>query len=503
MTHQRPAAVIVLAAGEGTRMKSATPKVMHAIGGRTLLGHVVATARDLDPERLCVVVRHQGESVAAHAQELDGAVEIAWQDEVKGTGRAAWCALQALEASGELDGPVLVLAGDVPLLDAGTLTQLLEAHAADGNAVTALTTRVDDPTGYGRIVREEGTGLLARIVEERDASEAERALTEINTSVYAFDAGVLRDGLARLTDPQSQATANAQGEVYLTDVVAIAREHRAVRAVETDDAISVEGVNDRVQLAAMGAELNRRILESAMREGVTIVDPATTWIDVTVSLESDVTLLPGVQLHGVTHAESGAVIGPDTTLTDVRVGRGAHVVRSHALGAVLEAGVSVGPFAHLRPGTVVGPGAKVGGFVETKNAVIGAGSKVPHLSYVGDATIGEGTNIGAGVIVANYDGETKSHTEVGSHAFVGSDSVLVAPLTVADGAFVAAGSVVTRDVGPGDLAVARGQQRSIPGWVQRRRPGSASAQAAHAARTQELGDPSGPTDGDTTTEPHA
>ncbi|PFG20478.1 bifunctional UDP-N-acetylglucosamine diphosphorylase/glucosamine-1-phosphate N-acetyltransferase GlmU [Serinibacter salmoneus] len=503
MTQQRPAAVIVLAAGEGTRMKSATPKVMHAIGGRTLLGHVVATARELDPQRLCVVVRHQGEAVAAHAQEVDGAVEIAWQDEVKGTGRAAWCAMQALESSGVLEGPVLVLAGDVPLLDSATLGQLLEAHAAGGNAVTALTTRVEDPTGYGRIVREEGTGLLARIVEERDASQAERAITEINTSVYAFDADVLRDGLARLTDPTSGATANAQGEVYLTDVVAIARETRPVRAVETDDAISVEGVNDRVQLAALGAELNRRTLESAMREGVTVVDPGSTWIDVTVTLEADVTLLPGVQLHGVTHAEGGAVIGPDSTLTDVRVGADAHVVRSHAIGAVLEAGVSVGPFAHLRPGTVVGPGAKVGGFVETKNAVIGAGTKVPHLSYVGDVTIGESTNIGAGVIVANYDGETKNHTEIGSHAFVGSDSVLVAPLTVADGAFVAAGSVVTRDVGPGDLAVARGQQRSIPGWVQRRRPQSASARAARDAAATAQAPPAQPAETDPTTEPQA
>ncbi|PWD51976.1 bifunctional UDP-N-acetylglucosamine diphosphorylase/glucosamine-1-phosphate N-acetyltransferase GlmU [Serinibacter arcticus] len=483
MSHPSPAAVIVLAAGEGTRMRSATPKVLHAIGGRSLLGHVLTSARDLEPQRLAVVVRHEREAVAAHALELDPAATIADQDDVKGTGRAAWCALAALDAQAEVDGAVVVLAGDVPLLDAGTLGEMLAAHAADGNAVTVLTTRVPDPTGYGRIVRD-ADGSVLRIVEDRDADETERAIDEINTSVYAFDAAVLRAALTTLQDPASGATSNAQGEVYLTDVLALARATGPVRAIETDDPIIVEGVNDRVQLATLGAELNRRMVTAWMREGVTVVDPASTWVDVTVELARDVTLLPGVQLHGATTIGEGTTVGPDTTLRDSSVGAGASVVRSHVLGARIADGATVGPFAHLREGTDLGAGGKIGGFVETKNAVVGAGTKIPHLSYVGDAEIGAGANIGAGVILANYDGTTKSRTTIGDGAFVGSDSVLVAPLTIGAGAFVAAGSTVTRDVPAGDLAVERGQQKNLPDWVIRRRPGSRSARAATAARDQ-------------------
>lgn len=480
VTTARPAAVVVLAAGEGTRMRSTTPKVLHAIGGRTLLGHVLATARDLDPERLAVVVRHDRDRVAAHALELDPGVVVADQDEVKGTGRAAWCALAALDDASRVEGPVLVLAGDVPLLDSGTLGELLGAHVADGNAVTVLTTRVADPAGYGRIVRD-GEGHVERIVEHRDASPGERAIDEINTSVYAFDAAVLRQGLEHLQDPDFAATSNAQGEVYLTDVVALARTHGPVRALETDDPWLVEGVNDRVQLASLGAELNRRVLEDAMRAGVTVVDPATTWVDVTVELAQDVTLLPGVQLHGATRIAAGATVGPDTTLTDTEVGEGAEVVRSHTFAARIGASAHVGPFTYLRPGADLAADAHVGGFVEVKNSTVGEGAKVPHLSYVGDAEVGAGSNLGAGVIVANYDGVSKNRTRVGAHAFVGSNSVLVAPLDVADGAFVAAGSTITRDVQPGALAVERAQQKSVPGWVARRLPGTRWAAAAEAA----------------------
>ncbi|TGO04198.1 N-acetylglucosamine-1-phosphate uridyltransferase [Serinibacter arcticus] len=480
MTHPSPAAVIVLAAGEGTRMRSSTPKVLHAIGGRSLLGHVLTSARGLEPQRLAVVVRHEREAVAAHALALDPAVVVADQDEIKGTGRAAWCALAALDAQEPVEGAVVVLAGDVPLLDAGTLGEMLAAHAGDGNAVTVLTTRVPDPGGYGRIVRD-ADGSVLRIVEDRDASEDERAIDEINTSVYAFDAAVLRDALEQLQDPTSGATSNAQGEVYLTDVLAIARARGPVRAIETDDPIIVEGVNDRVQLATLGAELNRRTVTAWMREGVTVVDPASTWIDVTVELARDVTVLPGVQLLGTTTVATGATVGPDSTLDGASVGVGASVVRSHVLGATIGDRATVGPFSYLRPGTELGERGKIGGFVETKNARIGAGAKVPHLSYVGDAEIGEGANVGAGVIVANYDGVTKSRTRIGEAAFVGSDSVLVAPVEIGAGAFVAAGSTVTRDVAPGDLAVERGQLRTVSGWVVRRRPGSRSAVAAETA----------------------
>ena len=491
-----PAAVIVLAAGEGTRMKSSTPKMLHTVAGRSLLGHVLVAARSLDPELLAVVVRHERDRVAEHALAVDADAVVVDQDEVPGTGRAVQCALVALDAKahalaasrgvpdGEegrglgdgLEGPVVVTAGDTPLLDGGTLAQLLAVLVADGNAVTLLTTELADATGYGRVVRD-GSGDVARIVEHKDASADELAIREINASIYVFDAAVLRRGLAGLDRE------NAQGEVYLTDVVAAARaEGGAVRALLSDDPTVVEGVNDRVQLATLRAELNRRILEDWMREGVTVVDPATTWVDVDVELARDVTLLPGTQLHGATVVAEGATIGPDTTLTDTEVGAGATVTRTHGSLAVLGAGSSVGPFAYLRPGTVLGAKGKIGTFVETKNAEIGEGSKIPHLSYVGDATIGDHTNVGAASVTVNYDGVHKHRTVIGSHARTGADNMFVAPVTVGDGAYTAAGSVIRRDVPAGALGVSGGQQRNIEGWVERRRPGTAAAEAAAAAR---------------------
>ncbi|HIZ35375.1 MAG TPA: bifunctional UDP-N-acetylglucosamine diphosphorylase/glucosamine-1-phosphate N-acetyltransferase GlmU, partial [Candidatus Ruania gallistercoris] len=382
-----PAAVIVLAAGQGTRMRSATPKVLHRIGGRSLLGHVLATARDLSPERIAVVVRHEREQVAAHVRELDPDAVIADQDEVPGTGRAVECGLAALDEAGTgLDGPVVILAGDVPLLDAGTLTALLEAHQTDGNAVTVLTTNLTDPSGYGRVVRG-ADGQVTKIVEQKDATADELEISEINSSVYVMQAGVLRSALGRLDRD------NAQGEVYLTDVIALARaDGGAVRAVATDDPVLVEGVNDRVQLATLGAELNRRVVTAWMESGVTVVDPATTWIDVQVQLEQDVTLLPGTQLHGGSRVATGAVIGPDSTLTDVVIGAGATVTRTHGSQAQIDDDATVGPFTFLRPGAHLGRRGKLGAFVEVKNSEIGAGSKVPHLSYIGDATIGEESN---------------------------------------------------------------------------------------------------------------
>ena len=470
MSPYRPGAVVVLAAGEGTRMRSATPKVLHRIGGRSLLGHALAAARTLDPEHLVVVVRHERDRVAEHVGQVDPAAVIADQDDVKGTGRAVRCGLEALPEAPA--GTVVVTYGDVPLLSGALLAELVEAHEVAGAAVTVLTASVADPTGYGRVLRDADGGVLG-IVEHRDATPEQRRIAEINSGIYAFDAKVLLDALPRLQ------AGNAQGELYLTDVLAIARaEGLPVAAFGTDDAWQVEGVNDRVQLATLGAELNRRTVEAWMRAGVTVVDPATTWVDAQVQLEPDVTLLPGTQLHGACRVAAGATVGPDSTLTDVVVGPGASVVRTHGSGAVIGARASVGPFSYLRPGTVLGDAGKIGAFVETKNVRIGEGSKVPHLSYVGDATIGTGTNVGAATVFVNYDGQSKHHTTVGDHVRIGSDTMLVAPISVGDGAYTAAGSVITQDVPAGAMAVARGKQRNVEGWVARRRAGSPAADAA-------------------------
>ncbi|HET9656686.1 MAG TPA: bifunctional UDP-N-acetylglucosamine diphosphorylase/glucosamine-1-phosphate N-acetyltransferase GlmU [Kineosporiaceae bacterium] len=476
MSTHHPAAVIVLAAGEGTRMKSATPKVLHAIGGRSLLGHALAAARSLDPDSLVVVIRHERDAVAAHVAEVDPKALIADQDEIKGTGRAVECGLAMLAP--ELSGTVVVTYGDVPLLTPQTLDALVAAHVETGSAVTVLTAEVPDPTGYGRVLRGED-GEIVGIVEHKDATPQQRAIREMNSGIYAFDATFLAEALGRV------GTDNAQGEKYLTEVLRLAVEAGlAVTSVGTEDLWEVEGVNDRVQLAALGRELNRRVLDAWMRAGVTVIDPATTWVDVQVRLAPDVTLLPGVQLHGQTQVDPGATVGPDTTLTDCLVEGGASVVRSHGSGARIRPGATVGPFSFLRPGTDLGARGKIGAFVETKNAVIGTGSKVPHLSYVGDATIGSGANIGAATVFVNYDGVHKHHTTVGDQVRIGSDTMLVAPVTIGDGAYTAAGSVITEDVPPGAMAVARGRQRNVEGWVQRRRAGSPAAAAADSALAQ-------------------
>ncbi|MFF8901916.1 bifunctional UDP-N-acetylglucosamine diphosphorylase/glucosamine-1-phosphate N-acetyltransferase GlmU [Streptomyces lydicus] len=484
MSANRPAAVVVLAAGEGTRMKSATPKVLHALCGRSLVGHVVAASRELDPENLVVVVGHAREQVQAHLAEVDPAVRTAVQHEQKGTGHAVRTALEQLSDSGVvLDGTVIVVCGDTPLLTGETLRRLGETHAADGNAVTVLSAEVPDATGYGRIVREAGTGAVTAIVEHKDATDTQRAIREINSGVFAFDARLLVDALGKVR------TDNSQGEEYLTDVLGIVREagHRVGAAVAADHR-EILGINNRVQLAEARRLLNQRLLERAMLAGVTVVDPASTFVDVSVTFEQDATVHPGTQLLGSTHVATGAEVGPQARLTDTSVAEGAVVSFTVAEGARIGAGANVGPFAYLRPGTDLGPKSKAGAYVEMKNASIGEGTKVPHLSYVGDATIGEFTNIGAASVFVNYDGEAKHHTTVGSHCRTGSDNMFVAPVTVGDGAYTAAGSVITKDVPPGSLAVARGQQRNIEGWVARKRPGSAAAQAAAAARQEAEGE---------------
>ena len=468
--------VVVLAAGEGTRMRSSTPKVLHRIGGRSLLGHALAAARGLQPQHLVVVVRHERDRVAAHVADVAPDALVADQDETKGTGRAVQCGLSVLP---ELSGTVVVTYGDVPLLATETLTELVDAHERGGRAVTILTAVVDDPTGYGRVLRD-GTGAVTAIVEQKDADADQRAVREINSGIYAFDAAVLRSALGRVS------TDNAQGEMYLTDVLAIARaDGGAVAAHVLADVWQSEGVNDRVQLAALGAELNRRVVERWMRAGVTVVDPATTWVDVDVTLEPDATVLPGTQLLGRTRVGADATVGPDSTLTDVVVGEGATVVRTHGSDAEIGPGATVGPFAYLRPGTRLGRAGKIGTFVETKNADIGAGSKVPHLSYVGDATIGEHSNIGASSVFVNYDGVTKSRTTIGSHCRTGSDTMFVAPVTVGDGAYSGAGTVVRKDVPPGALAISVAPQRNLEGWTLTHRAGTPAAQAAERALSQQ------------------
>lgn len=468
------AAVIVLAAGQGTRMKSARPKVLHELAGRPLIWHALSSAAALRPATLVAVLGHGRDEVGsflATASDLP-AVATAVQDEQKGTGHACAC---ALEVTGPLSGTVIVTYGDVPLLQTGTLRRLAETHATSGNAVTVLTATAPDPTGYGRIIRDDAGGLLA-IVEQKDADETQRAVTEINSGVYAFDGEVLSDALGRLSD------ANAAGERYLTDVVGIAKgDGRRVGSVLADDAVETEGVNDRIQLAELARVLNARLVRRAQLAGVTVHDPATTWIHADVVIGQDTEILPGTQLTAGTTIGAGCSVGPDTTLSACTVGDGASVVRSHADGATIGPRATVGPFSYLRPGAVLEAGAKAGAFVEIKKSVVGPGSKVPHLSYIGDTTIGAGVNIGAGTITANYDGDHKYPTVIGDQVFVGSDSTLVAPVTLHDGAYVAAGSTVTDDLGPGDLGVARGRQHVAAGWVLRKRAGTSAAAAAQAA----------------------
>lgn len=463
------AAALILAAGAGTRMKSARPKVLHEVCGRSMISHAVSAAAAINPEHLVVVVGHDRDTVTEHLGTLPNAVTTAIQEQQLGTGHAVASGLAAL---GDLDGEVVVTFGDVPMLEGSTLEQLVETHRAHSNAVTVLTATVDDPTGYGRILRD-GDGQLIGSVEDRDCSAQQRAITEINSGIYVFQAQTLREGLDSLT------TDNAQAEQYLPDVIAFALRHsQRVGAFMTDDSWQTQGVNDRVQLSQIASEMNRRICHRWMREGVTIVDPHSTWIDLDVSLGRDVVLMPGTILQGATTVHDDVTIGPDTTLHDVEVQRGAEVVRSHVSFAIIGQDAVVGPYSYVRPGTQLGSGSKIGAFVETKKALIGANSKVPHLSYVGDASIDDGVNIGAGTIFANYDGVRKSHTHVGTGSFVGSNSVLVAPVDIAPGSFVAAGSCITEDVHAGELAVGRGRQSNIPGWVTKRRPGSPAEAAA-------------------------
>ncbi|MEU1842138.1 bifunctional UDP-N-acetylglucosamine diphosphorylase/glucosamine-1-phosphate N-acetyltransferase GlmU [Micromonospora sediminicola] len=465
--------VVVLAAGEGKRMKSSLPKVLHPLLGRTLLGHVLAAAGPLGADRTVVVVGHGADQVREHLTQVAPAATPVLQERQLGTGHAVRIALDAVP---DATGTVVVINGDVPLLRPATVEALVEAHEGAGAAATVLAAEVPDPTGLGRIVRDT-QGQLEQIVEERDATPQQRALREINAGIYAFDVARLREALGKLS------TDNDQGEEYLTDVFALLRDAGEPVAVHcAADHVETLGCNDRVELAGLRRLLRDRVNEAWMRTGVSILDPHTTWIDVTVTVEKDAVIDQNTQLQGTTVVGAGALVGPDTTLVDTVVGEEASVVRSHAVGAEVGPQASVGPYAYLRPESRLARKAKVGTFVETKKASIGEGSKVPHLSYVGDATIGEHSNIGAATVFVNYDGVRKHHTTIGSHARTGADNMFVAPVRVGDGAYTAAGSVIIADVPPGAMAVARGQQRNVEGWVVRKRSGTAAAEAAQRAR---------------------
>jgi bifunctional UDP-N-acetylglucosamine pyrophosphorylase / glucosamine-1-phosphate N-acetyltransferase len=448
---QRPVtAAVVLAAGRGTRFRSATSKVLHPAAGRSLLGHVLAAVAGLDIDHVLVVVGAGADDVEAEVTRWRARVPVpittVVQPEQRGTGDALDVALAALPAD---VARVVVLPGDTPLLTGATLARLLAV--GPDVPIACLTTVMRDASGYGRIVRDDGGAMIA-IVEDRDCSPAQRALDEVNAGMYVFDRHEVAPLVAALGDD------NAQGERYLTDVVAqlAARPGGAVTVLA--DEHEVAGVNDRVQLADAAAQLRRRHLEALMRAGVSVIDPAHTYVDVDVSVGEDTVLLPGTILEGATRVGAAAVIGPSSHLSDCVVGDRSVVHSTRADGAHIGDEVEVGPFAHLRPGTVLGRGARVGAFVQVKNSDIGAGAKVPHLAYVGDADVGEGANLACGTVTVNFDGRTKHRTTVEDGAFVGCGSMLVAPVTVGEGAYVAAGSTITEDVPAGALAIARARQ---------------------------------------------
>jgi bifunctional UDP-N-acetylglucosamine pyrophosphorylase/glucosamine-1-phosphate N-acetyltransferase len=477
----RPFTAVVLAAGEGTRMRSDTTKVLHDLCGRPMVLHVVETLSMLPLERIVVVVGHDAERVTKTLQEQvqsDVSIEFVEQREPRGTGDAVAAALTAFD-DGDVEDDLMVLPVDQVLLRPETLADFASAHRETDAAATLLTARVPDPAGYGRVVRGRDDRVV-RIVEDADATPEEREIDEINLSTYCFRRGLLTPALRRLS-PE-----NAQGEYYLTDVVAVLAEagHLVVTHTVSDPA-EAQGVNDRAQLAAAEAELRRRINHRWMLAGVTMVDPTTTYVDAGVELAPDVRILPGTMLQGRTTVGARSVVGPQCRLTDTHVGENATVTYTVASDAEIGDDCAVGPFAHLRPGTRLAQGAKVGAFVETKNSDIGEGAKLPHLSYVGDADVGPGANVGAGTITANYEGVTKrkSRTRIGAGADTGSNSVLVAPVELGEGAYVAAGAVVTSDVPAG--AIARGVPAEIEEGWRSRKAAEAAPEAAEGDEHQE------------------
>ncbi|MCI6584776.1 MAG: bifunctional UDP-N-acetylglucosamine diphosphorylase/glucosamine-1-phosphate N-acetyltransferase GlmU [Mobiluncus porci] len=464
--------IVILAAGQGTRMKSKKAKVLHSFAGRTLLSHAIHTALEVEPERIVLVVRHQRDAVAEEAKIVYPDIIIADQDEVPGTGRAVWCALEKLKEIGEgQTGTLVVTSADVPLMESSTILSLAETREDEGSALCLLTTEIRNPFGYGRIQRV--AGQVAGIIEERDATYAQKQIKEVNAGIYAFDAEFLATALPELSAD------NSQGEIYLTDTIKVARNQgRKVSSVLLADTAQAEGCNDRAQLAELRAEYNRRRTRYWMLQGVTIIDPTSTWIDADVTIGMDTTIYPNTQLRRNTVIGEDCRIGPDSTLIDVTVGDGAEVLRVHGISSSIGPRATIGPFTYLRPGTNLAEETKVGGFCETKNIEVGRGTKIPHLSYVGDATIGEGTNIGAATIFANYDGVHKHHSNVGSYCRTGADNIFIAPVNIGDGVYTGGGTIVRHDIPSGALAVNQFDMRIIPDWVVKHRPDTDAARAA-------------------------
>lgn len=466
---------IVLAAGEGTRMKSKTPKVLHFISGKAIIDHVLSQVIKLNPGELRVVVGAGREAVESHVKQVAPKAIPVFQAERNGTGHAVQLALADLKVS----GTVLICAGDTPLLRSETLAQFIAAHNEAKNTVSVLTAEFPDPTGYGRILRNEA-GEIVAIVEERDASDEIKAIDEINTGVYLFDIESLRSSVTKLKSN------NSQGELYLTDVIAdIKATGGKAAAILSNDYSETLGINDRSQLAECAAIMRDRINYEHLLNGVEIIDPTTTWIDSSVKIEADATIFPESWLAGTTTIGANSIIGPRTTLMNVTVSTCASIIESNCVDCEVGSGAKVGPYSYLRAGTKLGAGAKAGAYVEIKNSTIGEGTKVPHLSYVGDAEIGSGSNIGAATVFVNYDGVEKHKTKIGNEVRIGSDTMLVAPVSIGDGAYTAAGSVITDNVPAGAMGVARSKQRNILGWVLRKRSGTKSAQAAKAAGASE------------------
>lgn len=446
--------VIILAAGKGTRMRSDLPKVLHPVAGRPIISWVIDAVKEAGADEVTVVVGHGADSVVA---VLPDGVNSVVQEQQLGTGHATQVAFDDIDCAAA--DTVLVVPGDSPLVRPASLRALLEGHASAGTACAIVTTRMPDPTGYGRVVRKDGA--VVAIVEERDADPATALIDEVAVSTYAFLASALGESLARL-DPE-----NHQNEYYLTDVVGMLAAIGPVETVEVEHEETL-GVNSHDQLATVDAEMRRRINHEWMRQGVWMQDPDRVYIDASVTLEPGARIYPGVHLEGATSIGADSQIGPDAFLLDTTVGQGARVWYSVLRGAEVGDEVDVGPYATIRPGTVLHTGSKAGSFVEIKASEIGAGSKVPHLSYIGDATIGANSNIGAGTVTCNFDGYRKHRTVIGSRVFVGSDTMLVAPVELGDDSITGAGSVITRDVAPGALAVERSPQKEIPGYAERR-----------------------------------
>ena len=463
MTGRQETHVVVLAAGQGTRMKSGMPKVLHKVAGQTMIERVIRTAAATSPDTVTVIVGHRADAVRTHLGNIPN-IAFALQEPQLGTAHALQQAEPRL--TGRL-GTLVLLSGDVPLLTGDTLQRLVERHRGSGAAATVVTATVDRPYGYGRIVRTRGR--ISRIVEERDASPSQRKINEINSGIYAFDLAPLFDAL------RSIASQNAQGEFYLTDVIAIYRRRKLV--VETlliDNAQEIRGINSRSELAEVSRLVRQKKNEELMAAGVTFIDPATTYVDPDVEIAADTVIHPGVVIEGRTRIGSACEIQAYVRISDSEIGDRVTINSFCVLsGAHVATGAALGPFAHLRPGSVVGESAKVGNFVELKNTNLGPRSKANHLSYLGDATIGAEVNVGAGTITCNYDGVGKHRTVIGDGAFIGSDSQLIAPVTVGKGAYVGAGSSITEDVPAGALGIARGRQSNKEGWAERRkgRPG--------------------------------